>query len=116
MTINHIFVNVTKSKMPAMRAFYLKALKPVGYTELIPVSDSLVGYGSDYPYLWLRALPDNVQSIPIHIALDAPGTLTLSAFDQDLKFKKPGNQSTTSTALELRTEERVKDFLESVQR
>lgn len=64
---------VSNAKMPAMRAFYRKALQPLGYTEMIVVNDSYVGFGSDYPYLWLKALPDGQTSVPIHVAIDSPG-------------------------------------------
>lgn len=59
--------------MPAMRAFYKSALKPLGYSEMIVVSESYVGFGSDYPYLWLKALPEGKASVPTHLALDTPG-------------------------------------------
>jgi len=74
MTINHVFVMVSSVRMKAMRTFYVNVLKPIGYTEMIVVNDSYVGYGSDYPYLWLKALPEGKTSVPTHIAIDAPGT------------------------------------------
>lgn len=63
--------------MPAMRAFYRSILNPLGYSEMITVSESYVGFGSDYPYLWLKALPEGKESVPTHIALDAPGNIQL---------------------------------------
>jgi hypothetical protein len=42
-------------------------------SELIPVSDSYIGFGSDFPYLWLKAISDDTPSVPVHIAIDAPG-------------------------------------------
>ena len=59
--------------MPAMRGFYKNILMPLGYTEMIHVSDNYVGYGTDYPYLWLKALPEGKPSTPTHVAFDAPG-------------------------------------------
>jgi hypothetical protein len=73
MTINHFFMYVAAHRMPIMRAFYADALKPLGYSELIPVpGGQLYGFGSDYPYLWLQALPEGQTANPIHVAIDAP--------------------------------------------
>lgn len=72
MTINHVFLRVTASRFAAVRRFYVEALKPLGYKELITVdADSYVGIGSDYPYLFLRALPEGQTNLPTHIAFDA---------------------------------------------
>jgi len=61
--------------MPAMRAFYTNALKPLGYTEMIHANgDKTLGFGSDYPYVWLQQIPEGHQPYPVHIAIDAPGT------------------------------------------
>jgi hypothetical protein len=76
MTINHLNLMVSLGKMPAMRAFYASVLKPLGYKELIFVNDSWIGYGSDYPYLWLKAVADDTPVARTHIAIDAPGSLT----------------------------------------
>ena len=73
MTINHFNLMVSRAKMPAMRTFYKSVLAPLGYTEMIHVSDSYVGLGSDYPYLWLRTVPEGTTTVPTHIAIDAPG-------------------------------------------
>lgn len=59
--------------MPAMRAFYGNILKPLGYKEMIFVSDSWIGFGSDYPYLWLKTVPEGIAHVPTHLAIDAPG-------------------------------------------
>jgi hypothetical protein len=73
MTINHIFLNVTPSVLPRLRTFYNTILTPLGYTEMISHQGRLFGYGSDYPYLWLRAAPilENQKLVPTHIAIDA---------------------------------------------
>ena len=64
MTINHVFLYVTASKLPTLRSFYRTILEPLGYTEMIRAHDeTLIGYGSDYPYLWLRALPPDRKSV-----------------------------------------------------
>lgn len=76
MTINHFFLWVTARNMPALRSFYSKVLAPVGYKELICVPNgTLIGFGSDYPYFWLKALPEGKQTMPVHVAFDAPGLL-----------------------------------------
>jgi hypothetical protein len=49
MTINHVFLMVTTSKLPALRAFYATILKPLNYTEMIAVEQiQMFGYGSKY--------------------------------------------------------------------
>ena len=72
MTINHIFLRVSASNFAATRAFYTRALAPLGYKEMIAVSSTYVGIGSDYPYLFLKALPEGQKSVPTHMAFDAP--------------------------------------------
>lgn len=77
MTINHIYLRITASRFAAVRNFYIQALKPLGYRELITIdSNSYVGIGTDYPYLFLRALPADHASLPTHIAFDSPGEST----------------------------------------
>ena len=74
MTINHVFVLVSASRLPTLRLFYRAALQPLGYTEMIASkSGQLYGYGSDYPYLWLKALPEGQTPTPTHVAIDASG-------------------------------------------
>ena len=80
MTINHAFLYVTASKFPALHSFYHTILKPLGYTEMIRANDSLIGYGSDYPYLWLKALLPGQNSLPTHIAIDAPDFAAVDQF------------------------------------
>jgi hypothetical protein len=73
MTINHLFLHVKAHRMAAMQAFYNDVLKSLGYNEMIRASNNkTVGYGSDYPYLWLRAVPEGHTPYPTHIAFDAP--------------------------------------------
>jgi hypothetical protein len=75
MTINHVFIMVTASKLTSLRAFYRAALQPLGYTEMIEVDDiRFYGFGSDYPYLWLKPLPEDQKPVPTHIAIDASST------------------------------------------
>ncbi|OCK84470.1 glyoxalase/bleomycin resistance protein/dioxygenase [Lepidopterella palustris CBS 459.81] len=72
MTINHLFLYVSSVRMPALQAFYKRILEPIGYTEMLRANEGLVGYGSDYPYFWLKALPENRTPMLTHIAFDAP--------------------------------------------
>jgi hypothetical protein len=73
MTINHVFVYVKASRMAAMRSFYRQTLKPLGYTEMIRAfEEKTVGFGSDYPYLWLQVVPEDHRPYPVHVAIDAP--------------------------------------------
>ncbi|CAI7612604.1 unnamed protein product [Penicillium manginii] len=81
MTINHIFVWASAAKAQSLQAFYRTILKPVGYSELIRVNDgNLVGYGSDYPYLWLKTLPAEKSPLATHIAFDAPSNEAVDEF------------------------------------
>ncbi|KAG0649492.1 hypothetical protein D0Z07_4312 [Hyphodiscus hymeniophilus] len=84
MTINHVFLLVPPSKMLALRTFYSNALKSLGYTEMIIAkNDTLIGYGNDYPYFWLKALPPNQTPRPMHIAFDAPDFEAVEKFHRE---------------------------------
>ncbi|KAF2195795.1 hypothetical protein K469DRAFT_616667 [Zopfia rhizophila CBS 207.26] len=81
MTINHVFVYVTAQRMAAMRAFYKTTLEPLGYTEIIRAfEDTTIGYGSDYPYLWLQTIPEGQKPYPVHVAIDAPNDEAVHEF------------------------------------
>ncbi|KAF2495606.1 hypothetical protein BU16DRAFT_618380 [Lophium mytilinum] len=81
MTINHLFLLVTPGRLPALRTFYRNVLQPVGYTEMIVAfNETIIGFGSDYPYLWLKALPEGQTPTPTHIAFDAPNNEAVNAF------------------------------------
>ncbi|KAH8591456.1 glyoxalase/bleomycin resistance protein/dioxygenase [Bisporella sp. PMI_857] len=80
MTINHFNLLVSQAKMPVMRTFYKNILKPLGYTEMIHVNDNYVGFGTDYPYLWLKALPVESAVIPTHVAFDATDFAAVDEF------------------------------------
>ncbi len=76
MTINHLFILVTAAKLPALREFYGTALQSLGYKELMAIKNEtreLYGYGSDYPYIWLKPLPADLKPVPTHVSIDAPG-------------------------------------------
>ena len=80
MTINHVFLRVSASNFAATRAFYMTALSPLGYKQMITVSPTYVGIGSDYPYLFLKALPAGKEAVPTHMAFDAPSTRSVPCF------------------------------------
>jgi hypothetical protein len=66
-------IYVKPALMPSMRAFYRSTLRPIGYTEMISVFEGkTVGYGSDYPYVFLQQVPEGHEPYPAHFALDAP--------------------------------------------
>ncbi|ORY11788.1 Glyoxalase/Bleomycin resistance protein/Dihydroxybiphenyl dioxygenase [Clohesyomyces aquaticus] len=81
MTINHVFIYVTGQRTAIMRSFYRTVLEPLGYTEMIRVNEGrTVGYGSDYPYLWLQEVPMGHKPYPVHIAIDAPDNNAVDEF------------------------------------
>jgi len=81
MTINHIMVYVKPALMPSMRAFYKTTLQPIGYTEMISAFEGkTVGYGSDYPYLFLQQVAEGHEPYPAHVALDAPNNAAVDEF------------------------------------
>ncbi|KPI37885.1 uncharacterized protein AB675_3122 [Cyphellophora attinorum] len=81
MTINHIYIRVTACRFAAVRSFYVQALRPLGYRELITIDpEGYVGIGSNYPYLFLRALPRDQPNVPTHIAFDAHRNADVDAF------------------------------------
>lgn len=76
MTINHVFFWASKANFQSLRLFYRIVLQPIDYVEMIHASgNTLIGYGSDYPYFWLKQLPDGNVPLPTHIAFDAPGKI-----------------------------------------
>ncbi|KAJ5899293.1 hypothetical protein N7495_004037 [Penicillium taxi] len=80
MTINHVFVWGTSANFVALRSFYQTILQPLHYSEMLRGSDQLVGYGSDYPYFWLKQLPEGKTTMPTHIAFDAPNREAVDKF------------------------------------
>ncbi|KAH6722102.1 glyoxalase/bleomycin resistance protein/dioxygenase [Leptodontidium sp. 2 PMI_412] len=79
--INHLFLMVSASRIPALRSFYRTVLQPLGYTEMIAVKDgNLCGFGSDYPYFWLKALPEGKEPVPTHIAIEAKDPAAVDKF------------------------------------
>jgi hypothetical protein len=90
MTINHVFFWASASKIVALRSFYRAILQPLGYAEMIHANkESLIGYGSDYPYFWLQRLPEGKEALPTHIAFDAPSeSLCIGCLTQSLMYDR----------------------------
>ncbi|CAG8959029.1 hypothetical protein HYFRA_00012189 [Hymenoscyphus fraxineus] len=83
MTINHLFLMVPSIHASTLRTFYRQALRPLSYTELIVASETYIGYGSDYPYFWLKPYASNASTaapVPTHIAFDAPSQPAVDEF------------------------------------
>ncbi|KAL5337889.1 glyoxalase/bleomycin resistance protein/dioxygenase [Aspergillus crustosus] len=81
MTINHIFVYLSAANHASLRTWYRTVLAPIGYNELVSVfSGTQIGLGSDYPYLWLKKLPEGTEARPVHIAFDAPNWAAVDEF------------------------------------
>lgn len=81
MTINHIFLMVTPTRFQSLAKFYTTLLTPLSYT-VYHSSPTLIGFGSNYPYFWLKALPANVTPVPTHIAFDATDNESVDEFYQ----------------------------------
>jgi hypothetical protein len=91
MTINHIYLLTTPTLFPTLRTFYTTVLAPLKYRPYY-TSDGFAGFGSDYPYFWLKAAPylpvPNSQTpnpkeivvLPTHIAFDAPTRKAVDEF------------------------------------
>ncbi|OQE34838.1 hypothetical protein PENCOP_c015G05148 [Penicillium coprophilum] len=83
MTVNHVFFWASAANFNSLRSFYRTILQPIGYSEMICVNnDALIGYGSDYPYFWLKKLSADKETLPTHIALDAPSREAVDQFYQ----------------------------------
>jgi len=81
---------VSASRLPALRSFYRTVLQPLEYTEMIVVKDGkLCGFGSDYPYFWLKALPEGKEPVPTHVAIEAKDPAAVDKF-YELAIKAGG--------------------------
>jgi hypothetical protein len=70
MPIDHFAVAVSKDKFEELVKFYITALAPLGYKEIMRVPNA-VGLGVTAPDFWIGAV-DNQQA-PIHFAFTATG-------------------------------------------
>jgi len=65
-----------------MVTFYRTSLKPLGYNELVSAFDAtVVGFGSDFPYLWVKQVPEGDKPYATHVAIDAPGRFLYPGFE-----------------------------------
>ena len=72
-------VNIGVSDLAASRAFYERALAPLGYVPVIERPD-MVGFGKDgKPDFWIS---DRPSSGPLHVAFASPDRATVGAFHQ----------------------------------
>jgi catechol 2,3-dioxygenase-like lactoylglutathione lyase family enzyme len=74
-------VNIGVSDLAASRAFYERALAPLGYAVLMEMPYG-IGLGKDgKPDLWISN--DRPVSGPLHVALAAPDRATVDAFHRE---------------------------------
>jgi catechol 2,3-dioxygenase-like lactoylglutathione lyase family enzyme len=76
--IDHVGVNV--SDYDRSRAFYAKALEPLGYTLLMEPVEGHGGFGREgKPDFWISGVREPTTE-NVHIALAAPDRATVDAF------------------------------------
>ena len=75
--IDHL--TLTVRDYPASRAFYEKALAPLGYRVLMEFGD-MSGFGDTKPYLWMK--PGDPPTTPQHLAFVAPTRAAVAAFHE----------------------------------
>jgi len=73
--IDHL--TLTVRDFPGSRAFYEKALAPLGYRVLMEFGD-MCGFGDAKPYLWVK--PGDPPITPQHLAFVAPTRAAVAAF------------------------------------
>jgi catechol 2,3-dioxygenase-like lactoylglutathione lyase family enzyme len=76
--IDHL--NIGVADLAASRAFYLRALAPLGYEPLMDRSYG-VGFGREgKPDFWIS---DRPPSAPLHVAFASPDRATVDAFHRE---------------------------------
>jgi catechol 2,3-dioxygenase-like lactoylglutathione lyase family enzyme len=74
--IDHVGLGV--SDLDASKAFYLQALRPLGY-QLLMERDGSAGFGADgKPDFWVHV--NRPLSGPVHVAIASPDRATVDAF------------------------------------
>jgi catechol 2,3-dioxygenase-like lactoylglutathione lyase family enzyme len=77
--IGHVILGV--SDLAASRAFYERALAPLGIGVLFEHPTSGVGFGRDgMPFFWIA---DRTPSAPVHVAFAAGDTAAVDAFHSE---------------------------------
>lgn len=70
---------VSTSNFPALSTFYAAILTPLSYSTYLS-RPNFIGFVSDYPYIWLKALPPDVKPVPTHIAFDTQSNEAVDEF------------------------------------
>ncbi len=79
--ISHLGINCAASELDEMVAFYLAALKPLGYKEMMRPHDKAVGLGNGFaPDFWITAVErcdkvsrEDRKQLGIHFAFSGKG-------------------------------------------
>jgi hypothetical protein len=79
MVFDHIGIRVPPRAFSATLAFYLSALKPLGYKEMMRPIENCVGLGINRAEFFVTADPDVSANQKIHLAFKAE-SMCLSAF------------------------------------
>ena len=75
MGLAHLAINVQEEDFDKTLNFYLTALAPLGYKELMRPIDIVVGLGADCgPDFWVAVRPGANKKQDAHIAFTAPST------------------------------------------
>jgi hypothetical protein len=74
MSFSHVGISVPPSKFDDTLKFYLEALGPLGYKEIMRPKEQAVGIGVTAPIFWIGARED-VGEQHVHIAFDAASTI-----------------------------------------
>ncbi|EPS36821.1 hypothetical protein H072_9621 [Dactylellina haptotyla CBS 200.50] len=83
MPIDHLMIRIQASKWEASKAFYEKALKPIGYSILKTFADGdVMGLGENHPDLWVVKIPDSssLGDHPYHFAFRAESKQQVDEF------------------------------------
>lgn len=70
MSFAHVGISVPPSKLDETLKFYLGALAPLGYKEIMRPVEQAVGLGVSKPMFWIMAREDAGEQ-HVHIAFDA---------------------------------------------
>ncbi|KAK2763878.1 hypothetical protein FQN54_009496 [Arachnomyces sp. PD_36] len=101
MGFSHVGISVPPSKFDETLKFYLRALAPLGYKEILRPQEQVVGLGVYGPTFWITAREDTAGEQHVHIAFDASNYELIHKFyDAALKAGgrcngKPGPRSYT---------------------
>ncbi|KAA8650166.1 hypothetical protein EYZ11_002123 [Aspergillus tanneri] len=80
MAFDHIGIRVPPRIFSATLAFYLSALKPLGYKEMMRPIENCVGLGVDRPEFFLTADHEVPANQKVHLAFKADNHTTVDTF------------------------------------